>query len=182
LLAALLTQAAIFFYVFVYTLGLKRTTPQNIVIGGAAGAVPALVGWAAVTGGVGAPAWLLFGIVFLWTPPHFWALAMRHAKDYAEAGVPMMPVVAGARSTQRQITVYSVITVAASLALWPVAGMGVVYIASATALGAWFLRGALRLMRAGTPRAAMDLFKCSIMYLALLFAAVGVDSVAHLSA
>jgi protoheme IX farnesyltransferase len=181
LLAALLTQAAIAFYVFVYTLGLKRTTPQNIVIGGAAGAVPALVGWAAVTGHVGLPAAVLFAIVFFWTPPHFWALAMRHTRDYADAGVPMLPVVAGDRATRRQILVYSVITVATSAALWPVADMGAIYVASAAALGAWLLVHAVRLLRSRDARAPMAMFRFSITYLALLFAAVGVDAVFHVA-
>jgi protoheme IX farnesyltransferase len=176
LLAATLTQGALLFYVFVYTLGLKRTTPQNIVIGGAAGAVPVLVGWAAVTGRVGIEAYILFCVVFFWTPPHFWALAMRFERDYASAGVPMLPVVSGARETQRQILLYSFVTVAVTLALWPVAHMGATYLAAAGLLGALFVRYAVNLWRRGTPKDAMALFKYSITYLALLFAAVGVDA------
>ncbi|TMK15987.1 MAG: protoheme IX farnesyltransferase, partial [Actinobacteria bacterium] len=135
LLAALLAVSAILFYVFVYTMGLKRSTPQNIVIGGAAGAVPVLVGWAAVTGRVEVPALMLFAIVFIWTPPHFWALAMKFERDYREAGVPMLPVVAGMKATQRQILLYSLVLFAATLAFAPVGRMGMVYLASALALG-----------------------------------------------
>lgn len=176
LLSASLTQGAILFYVFVYTLGLKRSTPQNIVIGGAAGAVPALVGWAAVTGHVGVEAYILFCIIFFWTPPHFWALAMRYERDYASANVPMLPVVAGARATQRQILLYSFITVGVTLSLWPVARMGAIYIAAAGLLGAIFVRYAVVLWRRGTPKDAMALFRYSITYLALLFTSVGVDA------
>ena len=182
LTAALLTQSAVIFYVFVYTMGLKRTTSQNIVIGGAAGAVPVLVGWAAVTGRVGWPAVVLFAIIFFWTPAHFWALAMRYADDYRAAGVPMLPVVAGPRSTQRQIVVYAAITVAVTLVLLPVARMGTIYVVAATALGIWFLQHAVKLWRTGTPGAAMGVFKASIGYLALLFAALGVDAVIHIAA
>jgi heme o synthase len=181
-LSAMLTQAAIGFYVIIYTLGLKRHTPQNIVIGGAAGAVPVLVGWAAVTGSVGWPAVVAFSVIFFWTPAHFWALAMRYSKDYEAAGVPMMPVVAGERSTQRQILVYAAITVAVTLLMWPVANMGAVYLATAVLLGAWFLRHAILLVRRGTPAAAMGLFKFSISYLGLLFAAMGVDALVHVAA
>jgi protoheme IX farnesyltransferase len=182
LLAAMLTQSAVVFYVFVYTLGLKRSTPQNIVIGGAAGAVPVLVGWAAVTGRLGAPAVVLFAVIFFWTPAHFWALAMRYSDDYRSAGVPMMPVVAGARSTQIQITLYSALTVAVTLILFPVARMGAIYLAAAVVLGAWLLRYAVDLLRSGTPVAAMRMFRFSISYLALLFAAMGLDAMVHLSA
>jgi protoheme IX farnesyltransferase len=180
--AALLTQSAVVFYVFVYTMGLKRSTPQNIVIGGAAGAVPVLVGWAAVTGRVGWPAVVLFAVIFFWTPAHFWALAMRYADDYRSAGVPMLPVVSGPRTTQRQIVLYTALTVAVTLVLQPVARMGTIYIVAAAGLGAWFLQRALRLWRTGTPAAAMGLFKTSIGYLALLFAAMGVDAVIHIAA
>jgi protoheme IX farnesyltransferase len=182
LTAALLTQSAVLFYVFVYTIGLKRTTSQNIVIGGAAGAVPVLVGWSAVTGRVGWPAVVLFAIIFFWTPAHFWALAMRYSDDYRAAGVPMLPVVAGPRSTQRQIVAYTIITVAVTLVLLPVARMGAIYVVAAAALGIWFLQHAIRLWRTGTPAAAMGVFKTSIGYLALLFAALGVDAVIHIAA
>jgi protoheme IX farnesyltransferase len=176
LLAAGLATAGLLFYVFVYTLWLKRRSVQNIVIGGAAGAVPALVGWAAVTGRVGWPAVVLFVVVFLWTPPHFWALALRYERDYAAAGVPMLPVVAGTSATVRQILVYAVATVVASLVLVPVAGMGWVYVVSAVALGAWFLWAAVRVRTRPTLPAAMALFRWSISYLALLFLAVAVDA------
>jgi protoheme IX farnesyltransferase len=179
LLAATLALAAFAFYVLVYTLWLKRSTPQNIVIGGAAGAAPALVGWAAVTGRVAMPAAVLFVIVFLWTPPHFWALAMRYERDYAAAGIPMLPVVAGTRVTARQILWYSLVLVAATLALYPVANMGPLYLGISLVLGAVFIARAWRLLREGTPRAAMGLFKYSIFYLALLFAAVAADAIAR---
>jgi heme o synthase len=182
LTAALLTQSAVVFYVFVYTMGLKRSTPQNIVIGGAAGAVPVLVGWAAVTGRVGWPAVVLFAIIFFWTPAHFWALAMRYSEDYRAAGIPMLPVVAGARATQRQIVLYTVLTVAVTLVLLPVARMGTIYVVAASALGVWFLRKAIQLWRTGTPAAAMGVFRASLGYLALLFAALGVDAVIHIAA
>jgi heme o synthase len=175
-LAASLALSAIAFYVFVYTLWLKRTTTQNIVIGGAAGAVPALVGWAAVTGTVGPPAWVLFAIVFLWTPPHFWALALRYRADYALAGVPMLPVIRGEEETRRQILLYSLVLFAATLVLVPVAHMGPVYVATAVVLGGTFVHGALRLWRERTPALAMSVFRFSLAYLALLFAAVGADA------
>jgi len=176
LLAALLAVAAILFYVFVYTAWLKRTSPQNIVIGGAAGAVPVLVGWAAVTNTVALPAWIMFAIVFTWTPPHFWALAVRYQGDYAAAGVPMLPVVAGERSTSRQILAYATVLVPITLLLWPVAHTGFVYPAAALVLGGWFVGGAIRLLRHTTSENAMRLFKVSVFYLALLFAALAVDT------
>jgi len=174
--AALLSTAALLFYVFVYTLWLKRSTPQNIVIGGAAGAAPALVGWAAVTGRVGWPAVLLFAIVFVWTPPHFWALSLRYRNDYALARVPMLPVVAGREVTTRQILVYSVVLVGVSLLLWPVARTGFLYPAAALALGGIFVARAVRLRAKGTTAAAMSLFRYSIVYLALLFGFVALDT------
>jgi protoheme IX farnesyltransferase len=177
LLSALLAASAIVFYVFIYTLWLKRSTPQNIVIGGAAGCVPVLVAWAAVTGRVEVPALVLFAIVFYWTPPHFWALALRYRSDYAAAKVPMLPVVRGHVETARQIFVYSVALVAVSLVLLPAAGMGVIYLVAATVLGLLFLRHALRLRRdAENGRAAIGLFRYSISYLTLLFAAVAADA------
>jgi protoheme IX farnesyltransferase len=177
LLAALLSVGATAFYVFVYTMWLKRTTAQNIVIGGAAGAVPVLVGWAAVTGRVGLPAWVMFAIVFMWTPPHFWALAMRYREDYARAGVPMLPVVAGPKAAARQIMAYSVVLVAVTLTLCPAAKMGPVYLVAALVLGARFLHCAQMLSRDGTPKAAMRLFTYSISYLGLLFAAIALDAI-----
>ena len=177
LLSALLAMSAIAFYVFVYTLWLKRSTPHNIVIGGAAGCVPVLVAWAAVTGEVGLPALVLFAIVFYWTPPHFWALALRYRGDYAAANVPMLPVVRGEAETARQIVLYTVLLVAVSLLLLPAAGMGWVYLVAALVLGALFVFRALRLRAdAANGRAAIRLFRYSITYLTLLFAAVAIDA------
>jgi protoheme IX farnesyltransferase len=175
-LAASLALSAIAFYVFVYTMWLKRSSVQNIVVGGAAGAVPALVGWAAVTGGVGPPAWILFAIVFVWTPPHFWALAMRYSDDYAAAGIPMLPVVRGDEETRKQILLYSLVLFGTSLLLVPVASMGAIYLAAAVVLGGWFVWRALRLWRGTSPAESMRLFKFSILYLGLLFAAVAADA------
>ncbi len=174
-LAASLSLAAIGFYVFVYTAWLKRTTTQNIVIGGAAGAAPALVGWAAVTGGVGVPAWVLFLIVFCWTPPHFWALAMRYQDDYRAAGVPMLPVVRGPEQTRRQIAAYSLVVFASSMALVPLGHMGPVYTASALVLGGAFVHRALRLWRERSAALAVSLYRFSIVYLGSLFASVAAD-------
>jgi protoheme IX farnesyltransferase len=175
LLAAALTLAAAAFYVVVYTLLMKRVTPQNIVIGGAAGAVPALVGWAAVRGSVGLPAVVLFAIVFVWTPPHFWALALRHASDYRSAGVPMLPAVRGRRETAVQIVLYSVLVVVASLVLEPVAGLGALYLVAAVVLGGLLVGYAVRVLRDAGSRAAMAMFRFSITYLGLLFAAAAAD-------
>jgi heme o synthase len=177
-LAASLADAAILFYIFVYTLGLKRRSPANIVIGGAAGCFPVLVGWAAVTGTVAPPALVLFAVIFLWTPPHFWALAMKFRKDYAAAHVPMLPVVAAPAVVARKILRYSYAMVAATLALTPWAGW--IYGVLAAALGAWFLAEAHRLdarvaAEAASP-APMRLFHLSIAYLTLLFAAVAVTA------
>ncbi len=175
-LAASLALSAIAFYVFVYTMWLKRTSTQNIVIGGAAGAVPALVGWAAVTGTVAPPAWILFAIVFVWTPPHFWALAMRYSGDYAAAGIPMLPVVRGEDETRRQILLYSLALFGTTLLLVPIGRMGAVYTATAIVLGGVFVWRALRLWRSASPGESMRLFRYSIVYLGLLFAAVAVDA------
>jgi protoheme IX farnesyltransferase len=181
LLSALLATSAIAFYVFVYTLWLKRRSPQNIVIGGAAGCVPVLVAWAAVTGEVGIPALVLFAIIFYWTPPHFWALALRYRSDYEAARVPMLPVVRGEAETARQIVLYTLLLVAVSLLLFPAARMGLIYLASALVLGVAFLWYALRVQRnAGDGAAAIGLFRYSIGYLTLLFAAVGADSLIRL--
>jgi heme o synthase len=177
LLSAVLALSALLFYVVVYTAWLKRRTPQNIVIGGAAGAVPVLVGWAAVTGRVGLPAWILFAIVFTWTPPHFWALSLRYQRDYAAAGVPMLPVVAGPEATGRQILAYSYALVAVSLLLYPFGHTGVLYPIAALGLGGLFVKGALRLRRKPTRAAAIGLFRYSIVYLALLFGAVALDTI-----
>ena len=175
-LAATLALSAIAFYVFVYTMWLKRSTTQNIVIGGAAGAVPVLVGWAAVTGGIAWPAVMLFSIVFLWTPPHFWALAMRVRDDYAAAGVPMLPVVRGEDETRRQIFLYSLVLFGATLLLVPVASMGPVYLITAVVLGGSFVYRALHLWRDPSDARAWALFKFSLLYLGALFAAVAIDA------
>ncbi len=176
LLAALLTMGAFAFYVVVYTLLLKRTTPLNIVIGGAAGAMPPVVGWAAVTGEVGAPALVLFAIVVLWTPPHFWALALNYSSDYARARVPMLPMVVGERETRRHILLHSLALVAVSLLLTASGATGLIYLGAALVLGVVFIAYALRLWRDTSARAAAALFRYSILYLALLFGAVAVDA------
>jgi protoheme IX farnesyltransferase len=176
-LAAALADGAILFYIFVYTLGLKRRTASNIVIGGAAGCFPVLVGWAAVTGTVSWPAIVLFAVIFLWTPPHFWALAIKFKDDYAAAGVPMLPVVAPPATVVRKILAYSYAMVAATLVLAPYAGW--IYVCCAAGLGAWFLGEAHRLqgaVAAGSSPAPIRLFHLSIAYLTLLFAAVAVTA------
>ncbi|HEV2440827.1 MAG TPA: heme o synthase [bacterium] len=176
LLAAALSTAGILFYVGVYTLWLKRATPQNIVIGGAAGAVPPLVGWAAATGRIEAPAVALFAIVFLWTPPHFWALALGKADDYRAAGVPMLPVVRGEAETRRQIFIYSLVLAAATLALYvPLHALGPVYAVAAVALDAVFVGLAWAVLVIRRPGLEMALFGYSILYLGLLFTAMVVD-------
>ncbi|MFL5925490.1 MAG: heme o synthase, partial [Gaiellaceae bacterium] len=182
LISAFLALLAIAFYVIVYTLLMKRSTPQNIVIGGAAGALPPVIGWAAVTGDIGVPALLLFALVFYWTPPHFWALSMRIRKDYAAAGVPMLPVVKGIAETSRQIGLYSILLVAISLVFFAVARMGWIYLVAAVVLGALFLRQAWLLWRQGTSpegstAQAIRVYKYSISYLSLLFLAVAVDAI-----
>jgi protoheme IX farnesyltransferase len=174
-LAASLALSATLFYVFVYTMWLKRTTAQNIVIGGAAGAVPPLVAWAAVTGHVGMPALILFGVIFVWTPPHFWALSIKYRDDYARAGVPMLPVVASLASTKRQIFIYAVSLVPMSLALLLTGTVGWIYGASALVLGVAFVREAWALQSNEEPGAAMGVFRVSIYYLAFLFIAVAAD-------
>ena len=176
-LAAVLATAAILFYVFVYTLALKRRSEQNLGIGGAAGCVPVLVGWAAVTGEVGLPAVLMFAIVFYWTPPHFWALALKCRDDYARAGVPMLPVVRGPQETARQILLYAVVMVAVTLMFGALAGMGTLYLVAALALGGVFLLLALQLRRDPGEQQAMRLFRYSITYLGLLFVAMAADAI-----
>ena len=176
-LTAVLALLGGLFYVIVYTRWLKRSTSQNIVIGGAAGAVPPLVGWAAATGQLGIAALLLFAIVFIWTPPHFWALALLIKDNYANARVPMLPVVRGDRATARQIVLYSVVLVAATLLPWAWGGAGPLYVVCALALGTVFVWFAERLRRDTTPRRALVLFHYSLLYLALLFAALAVDAV-----
>jgi len=174
-LSAALAVAATLFYVFVYTIWLKRTSTQNIVIGGAAGAVPALVGWAAVTNELAIAPFAMFAIIFVWTPPHFWALAIRYRADYAAADVPMLPVVATFDQTARRIVVYTVVLWATSLAFWPLGSMGVIYLVAAVALGAMFTWKAVQLARSHQPDMAMGLFKFSITYITLLFGAMAVD-------
>ena len=175
LLSALLAVSATFFYVFVYTLWLKRTTTQNIVIGGAAGAVPVLVGWSAVTNSLDWAPVVLFLVIFFWTPPHFWALAIRYREDYSAASVPMLPAVATLAATARKITLYTVMLVGTTLVFAPVADMGAVYVAAALILGALFGVLALAVQRDPTERSAMRLFSYSITYVTLLFAAMIVD-------
>jgi heme o synthase len=174
-LAAGLALAGNLFYVLVYSLWLKRATPQNIVIGGAAGAVPPLVGWAAVTHQVGLPAVLLFAIIYFWTPAHFWALALVREEDYRAAGVPMLPVVRGRAETRRQIVRYTVLLCLATVALYATHAMGLVYLVIAILLGGIFLVRAWQLLRGADTARAWRLFKYSNMYLALLYGAMVVD-------
>jgi protoheme IX farnesyltransferase len=174
-LSAVLAVAATLFYVLVYTMWLKRTSTQNIVIGGAAGAVPVLVGWAAVTDRLAVAPFVMFAIIFAWTPPHFWALAIRYREDYAAAEVPMLPVVASFDETARKIVAYTVVLWAVSLAFWPLGHMGVIYLAAALALGGTFTGKAVQLARSHRPDRAMRLFTFSITYITLLFAAMAVD-------
>ena len=177
LLAASLAVSATLFYVFVYTLWLKPRSTQNIVIGGAAGAVPVLVGWAAVTGSLAAPAWLMFAIIFCWTPPHFWALSIRYRDDYSAAGIPMLPVVKGIPAAARQIVAYSFVVTAVTIALVPVSTVSWGYLATAVVLGLMFIVQAIQLQRDPTPERAIKLFMFSNIYLALLFAAIAVDTI-----
>ncbi|HEU4325379.1 MAG TPA: heme o synthase [Roseiflexaceae bacterium] len=175
MLTALLALAGFFYYVVIYTMWLKRSSMSNIVIGGGAGAFPPLIGWAAVTGSLSLPSLFLFIIIFYWTPPHFWALALIREKDYARAGVPMLPVVAGDGETRRQILLYSVMMVALSLLLTPFGMLGLPYLLLALVLGGVFLAYALRLYRDGSTNAAWGLYKFSLLYLALLFGAMVLD-------
>jgi protoheme IX farnesyltransferase len=180
LLAAVLTLVATLFYVIVYTSWLKRTSTQNIVIGGAAGAVPPVVGWAAVTGGLDLSALYLFAIIFFWTPPHFWALALLIQKDYEQARIPMLPVVAGRKHTVLNIFLYSLVLVALTLVFAITATVGLVYLGAAAALGAIFVAMAWQLMRGEEARQARKLYLYSLLYLALLFVAMIVDSTVRL--
>lgn len=182
-LAAWLSLVAILFYVFVYTLGLKRRTPQNIVWGGAAGAMPVLIGWAAVTSTIEPAAWVLFLIIFLWTPPHYWPLSMRYQEDYANAGVPMLPVVAQDLVVGRQIILYTWAYLASTVLLIPVAQMGWLYSVVAVVSGLWFAFEAHKLYRqakSGSPENPMRLFHGSISHLTLLFVSVAVDPLLQL--
>ena len=178
LLAAVLSLAAILFYVFVYTLLLKRRTPQNIVWGGAAGSMPVLIGWAAVTNELAPAAWVLFLIIFLWTPPHYWPLSLRYKQDYTDAGVPMLPVVRNNKTVGIQIILYAWALVASTLLLIPVASMGLIYTVTALATGTWFVVESYRLYRqaiVGEISNPMRLFHGSISYLTLLFLAIAID-------
>jgi protoheme IX farnesyltransferase len=174
-LAAGLLALTIAFYVFVYTMWLKRRTPQNIVIGGAAGAFPPMIGWAAVTGEISLASIALFLLIFMWTPPHFWALALYRAGDYAKAGVPMLPVVAGARATKVQMLVYTVLLFPLALAPWALGLTGAVYAAAAVMLGLLFILAAVRVWFDSGERAARQMFAFSILYLFLLFTLLIVD-------
>ena len=181
-LAALLSLAAILFYVFVYTLLLKRRTPQNIVWGGAAGSMPVLIGWAAVTNELAPAAWVLFLIIFLWTPPHYWPLSLRYKQDYTDAGVPMLPVVRNNQTVGVQIILYAWALVASTLLLIPVASMGLVYAITALITGAWFVVESYRLYRqaiVGEIANPMRLFHGSISYLTVLFVAIAIDPLLH---
>lgn len=177
LLSAVLAVSATFFYVFVYTLWLKRTSKSNIVVGGAAGAVPVLVGWSAVTNELDWPPVVLFAIIFYWTPPHFWALAIRYRDDYQAADVPMLPAVVSLRATAGRIIVYTVLLWSLTLLFAPVAGMGWLYIAVAVVLGAVFTSLAVQVFRSPEPALAMRLFTWSITYVTLLFGAMALDEI-----
>src|SRR5215213_4905217 len=174
-LAAALSLSGLLGYVFVYTLWLKRSTPQNIVIGGAAGAVPPLVAWAAVTGGLGGTAFYLFAIVFFWTPPHFWALSLLMKDEYAKVGVPMLPVVRGERETRRQILLYTVLLYAVTQLPFCAGGFGAEYLVASMTLGAGFIYCAVRLLRSAERRWALRTYLFSLAYLALLFLSMPLD-------
>ena len=179
LLAAVLTLAATLFYVLVYTGWLKRSTPQNIVIGGAAGSIPPVVGWVAITGSFDLPALYLFAIIFFWTPPHFWALSLLIQRDYERAGVPMLPVVAGEASTVGSIFVYSLVLVALTLVFAATGAVGMVYLVAATVLGGAFVWSAWRLRQQTERPRARNLYLYSLLYLALLFGSMMADGVYH---
>jgi protoheme IX farnesyltransferase len=176
LLAAVLSLIGALYYIIIYTLWLKRRTHHNITIGGVAGAIPTLVGWAAVTGGLDPTAWALFAIVFLWTPPHTWALTLVVERDYARVDVPMMPVVVGPEETQRQIVIYSWIFFVSTLILFPLRLVGWIYFVIALLLGIKFMIDAYRVRREGTRAVALSLYKYSLLHLALLFVAMVIDA------
>jgi len=176
LLAALLAFSGFLGYVFVYTVWLKRRTPQNIVIGGAAGAVPPLVGWAAVTGGLAGMPLYLFAAVFFWTPPHFWALSLLMKDEYARVGVPMLPVVRGERETRKQILLYAILLYAVTQLPFCAGGLGAIYLVASLVLGALFIAGAVVLYRRADRRSALQLYLFSLAYLALLFASMVLDA------
>lgn len=175
LLSAVLAVSACLFYVFVYTVWLKRTSKSNIVIGGAAGAVPVLVGWSAVTGRLDWAPLVLFAVIFYWTPPHFWALAIRYRDDYEAADVPMLPVVASIRTVSQRIAIYTALLWALTLLFTPVADMGLIYLVAAIGLGAVYMGLAVRLLRSPSPELAMAMFTWSITYITLLFGAMALD-------
>lgn len=178
-LASLISLAALLFYVLIYTLVLKRRTPQNIVWGGAAGAAPVLIGWAAVTGEVSASAWVLFLVIFLWTPPHYWPLSVKYKDDYAAAGVPMLPVVRSTKTVVQQILIYAWAVGASTLLLIPIGGMGLIYSLTAVAGSAWFIIAAHKLHKeglAGELKKPMSLFHLSNLYLTALFVAIALDA------
>ena len=177
LLAALLSLAGIFYYVIFYSVWLKKATVQNIVIGGGAGAIPPMVGWAAATGHLGLAAWILFAIVFMWTPPHFWALAIVRMKDYEKAGVPMMPVVRGEEFTRKQILIYTIVLIGVTLLLPLFNLAGTVYLASALTLGGLLLYAAWRVFKIGGNKVAWTMYRWSSMYLAFIFLAIMIDAV-----
>lgn len=174
-LSAALLAFTIFFYVVIYTVWLKRSTAQNIVIGGAAGALPPVIGWSAVTGNAGVEPWILFTIIFLWTPPHFWALSLYRHDDYLKANIPIMPVVAGEDSTKRQIIFYSLVTVLATIVPYFISMASVVYLGFALFLGSIFLLLAVQLYKADGAKGAMRLFGYSITYLFLIFLSLTID-------
>lgn len=175
-LSAVLTLSATLFYVFVYTMALKRSSPQNIVIGGAAGAIPPMVGWVAITGTLDLPSVYLFAIVFFWTPPHFWALSLLIKDDYARANVPMLPVVVGVRETKKSILLYTVLMLALTTMFIVTGAVGMVYLASSFALGLGFIYYAVRLWRQPEIQGAKALYLYSLLYMALLFLAIIIDS------
>lgn len=179
-LSAVLTLSATLFYVLVYTKALKRTSTQNIVIGGAAGAIPPMVGWTAVTGAIGLPAMYLFAIVFFWTPPHFWALALLLKEDYARAKVPMLPVVAGVRETKKSILLYTVLMLALTSMFYATGAVGLIYISASAIAGILFIYYAWRLWKNSDIQGAKGLYLYSLLYLAILFTAIIVDSLMKL--
>ena len=183
-LASLISLGALLFYVLIYTLVLKRRTPQNIVWGGAAGAAPVLIGWAAVTGEVSAAAWVLFVVIFLWTPPHYWPLSLKYLEDYKAAGVPMLPVVRNTKTVVQQILIYAWAAGASTLVLIPVAGMGLIYSITALIGSAWFIWAAYKLYKEGLVgelKKPMSLFHLSNLYLTALFVAIAIDPLIHLN-
>ena len=179
MLSAVLTLTATLFYVFVYTMGLKRKSPQNIVIGGAAGALPPVIGWTAVTGSLTLPAVYMFAIIFFWTPPHFWALALLLKDDYARAGVPMLPVVAGVAETKKSILLYTVLLLALTSLFFTIQAVGWIYLGASLVLGLIFVYYAVRLVRRPGIEGAVAVYVYSLAYLALLFTAIAVDGSAR---